>query len=64
MVEWHLPPNYIVNNWTDELLDLMVGKLVERKKRLVPGDSGGHKVSDSTLFARAGNFIKVIKHGD
>lgn len=69
MAEWHLPPDYIVNNWTDELLDLMVEKLVERKQREVqairpaslPGDSGGHMVPDSMLFAHAGNLIKVVK---
>ncbi len=68
MTEWHLPPDYIVNNWTDELLDLMLGKLVERKAREVQarqpaslGDPGGHKVPDSVLFARAGNLIKVVK---
>ena len=66
MAEWHLPPDYIVNNWTDELLDLMVEKLVERKEREThpptpTGDSGGHKVSDSVLFAHAGNFIKVVR---
>ena len=67
MAEWHQPPDYIVNNWTDELLDLMVEKLVERKAREVramsplPGNSGGHKVPESVLFARASNLIKVVK---
>lgn len=69
MVEWHVSPDYIVNNWTDELLDLMVEKLVERKQREVQaarpaslqGDSGGHKVPDSILFAHAGNLIRVVK---
>ena len=69
MVEWHLPPDHIVNNWTDELLNLMVEKMVERKQREVRplpllGDSGGHKVPDSTLFARARNLIKVVKKND
>lgn len=71
MVEWHLPLDYIMNNWTDELLDLMMEKLVERKEREVqtiqpkslPGDPGGHKVPDNILFARAGNLIKVVKKG-
>ena len=65
MTEWHQPPDYIVNNWTDELLDLMVEKLIERKQREVqamkPGDSGGYKVPDSALFARASNLVKVVK---
>ena len=33
MTEWHITPDYIVNNWTDELFELMVDKLVERKKK-------------------------------
>jgi len=62
MAEWHLSPDYIVNNWTDELLDLMVEKLVERKQReaqAISGDSG--KVPSSVLFARASHLIKVVK---
>ena len=67
MAEWHITPDYIVNNWTDELLDLMTEKLVERKQRenqAVPqasslGDAGGHKVPESVLFAKAKNLIKV-----
>ncbi|MBA7641801.1 hypothetical protein ES703_49486 [subsurface metagenome] len=63
MVEWHLPPDYILDNWTDEQLDLYVEKLVERKKREVaamrPGDSG--KVPMSMLFAQAKNVLKVVK---
>lgn len=63
--EWHVTPDYIVNHWTNELLDLMLEKLMERKKPRETGDSGGHKVSDSTLFARAGNLIEVVKkNGD
>jgi len=64
--EWHLPPDYIVNNWTDELLNLMINKLVERKQRLSPvtqGEDSG-KVSDETLFACASNLIKVKKNGN
>ena len=64
MAEWHLPPDYIINNWTDELLDLMTEKLAERKKREVqPVTNGGDpKVSDTTLFSRAGNLIKVVNN--
>jgi len=64
--EWHVTPDYIVNNWTDELLGLMLEKLAERIKPKVPlGDSGGHKVSDKMLFAHAGSLIKVVKkNGD
>ena len=59
MVEWHTTPDYIVNNWTDELLNLMIEKLVERKqKETQPRQSG--KVSDKLLFAQAKNLIKVV----
>ena len=67
MVEWHLPPDYIVNNWTDELLDLMVQKLVERKEREAhPSSSSGDdaKVSVETLSTVSSGMIKVEKrHG-
>lgn len=68
MAEWHVPPDYIVNNWTDELLDLMIEKLTERKQRerqairsaAPSGDPGGHKVPASELFAAGSNLIKVV----
>ncbi len=61
--EWHLPPDYIVNNWTNELLTLMTDKLVERRmgKKESPPDG---KVSDTELFSAMGKSVKVIKHGD
>ena len=66
MSEWHVTPDYIINNWTDELFNLMIEKLSERKHRelvaISSGDSGGYKVSDKTLFARARNMIKVVKN--
>jgi len=65
MVEWHITPDYISNNWTDELFTLMCEKLTERKKRELdamqskkPGDK---VVSDKELLAKMG--IKV-KHGN
>lgn len=61
MSEWHLPPDYIVSNWTDELLDLMIEKMVERKKVVQPGE---HKVSSEELSARSHGMIKVVKRGD
>ena len=57
-----MSPDYIVNNWTDELLQLMVEKLVERKEREAhPRKSEEGKVSDSALIAKASNLIKVVK---
>ena len=66
MAEWHQSPDYIVDNWTDELLDLMVKKLVERKQQkpkpasltVGPEDS---QVSEESIFARAKNLIKWVK---
>ena len=58
-----------MSNWTEELLDLMVDKLVERKKREVATIKGhsdyqesaseDHVISDQAFFNQAG--IKVIK---
>ena len=61
MVEWHITPDYILNNWTDELLDLMVGKLVERKKRESQPSRPKAEVPDNLFFAKAKNLIKVVK---
>lgn len=69
MAEWHLPPDYIMANWTDELLNLMVEKLAERKERentpwpsaSSPGDRGGALIPDSLLLAKAANLIKVVR---
>lgn len=67
MTEWHLSPDYIVNNWTDELLDLMVEKLVGRKQRETStiGESRhpkDHFVSVETLAAMSNNMIRVEKN--
>ena len=64
-----MTPEYIVDTWTREKLDLMVEKLNERKMRKVQagGDSSGSRgrgdrmVSDSQLFQAAGGLIKVVK---
>ena len=70
MVEWHVTPDYIVNNWTDELLNLMMEKLVERKQREASAvkESGSRSpkdrtVSTETLSAMSGGMIKVVKKG-
>ncbi len=68
MAEWHVTPDYIVNNWTDELLDLMVEKLVERKQResnvtkgLENKNPKAQPVSAESLAARSRGMIKVVK---
>ena len=68
LAEWGLTPDYIFDNWTEEVFSLMVEKLVARKAR-ESGEkkhSGDVKVSEKTLFAQAGKNIKVVekKHGD
>lgn len=62
-----MTPEYIINNWTDELLYLMTLKLSERKERQTgkagsTDDPGGYKVPDSILFARAKNLIQVVQN--
>ena len=73
MAEWHVTPDYVTANWTDELLHLMLEKLMERKGREseaiegVRGRPRGEKkegvVSDDMLFAMMGDNVEV-KRGD
>jgi len=60
MSEWHLSPDYIVTHWTDELFDLMVEKLTERKNLKPPRDN---TVPVETLAAQAHGLIEV-KYGN
>lgn len=64
LAEWHLPPDYIINNWTDEMLNLMIGKLTERKEREMAamGIKSENTMPDEQFFRQAG--IKVVKHGN
>jgi hypothetical protein len=73
MVEWRLPPDYVTEHWTDELLQLMLDKLLERKRRESeaieearsrhsPGKE--QEISDSALFALMGDNVEVVKDGD
>ena len=70
MVEWHITPDFVVANWTEELLELMIEKLIERKERetaAIQGhrtsgriaDGGDQIVSDKVLFAQLGSKLKV-----
>lgn len=68
MTEWHITPDYIMDNWTDELFDLMLEKLIERKQREsnAINTSGGKTLEDrslsaETLAAQSGGMIKVVK---
>jgi len=69
MSEWHVTPDYIINNWTDELFNLMVEKLVERKGRIPgalqePKPQQDSSVSIETLAAMSRGMIKVEKSGN
>jgi len=62
--EWHLSPDYIINNWTDELLNLMIEKLAERKgPKEDTKDKPDTKVSDTALFHAMGDNVEVTKKG-
>ena len=63
MAEWHVTPDYIINNWTEELLNLMLEKRAERLTRLVeptgePISQESGKVSEDLFYAMAGNLIE------
>ena len=57
MTEWHLTPEYIIENWTSEKLILMVDKLVERKQRAYSPKV--NTMPEDQFFKQAG--IKVAK---
>ena len=59
LAEWHLSPNYIVDNWTDELLALMTEKLTDRMARLTGTKT--REMKEAELFSKAGHLIKVVK---
>ena len=62
MAEWHLTPEYILHNWTEEKLSLMLDKLIERKKVTPKGEStDSDEVSNEVLFAQMGSSIKVVR---
>ena len=59
---------YIAENWTDEMLQVMLEKLAELKQRLNDALSGQTQVSggdvmvsDETLFKQLGKKLRVIK---
>ena len=69
-MEWGVTPDYIVNNWDEELLDLMVDRLNQRKQKeqgAMQGRSrnlGKTMVLDTELFAQLGDAIRVEKKQD
>ena len=79
MAEWNLTPEYIVNNWTDEELDLMTSKLSERKQAIAQAATGATQgdiepsrpqaqesnqvVTDTELFRQLGRKFEVKGRG-
>jgi hypothetical protein len=69
MVEWHVTPDYLTTHWTEELLRLMVEKLVARKSVKPPPVTGqaskskDRMVSDEELFGMLGSKFHRVKHG-
>ena len=70
MAEWGVTPDYIVNNWDEELLDLMVDRLNQRKQKEQEAMQGRGRnlgktmVSDTELFSQLGQSIKVERKSD
>ena len=62
MSEWHVTPDYIVNNWSDELLALMTDKLVERKLQTSKPENKKEvtAVSEKSFFKTAGIVHKGV----
>jgi hypothetical protein len=66
-----LDPVYIAEKWTDEILQVMVEKLIERKEhanaaiegktRGLPRSGGDTVVSDTALFSQLGAKLRVVK---
>ena len=52
--EWGTAPDYILNNWSDELFALMIGKLNARYEKQ-PANDG--KSSDAALFHEMGSAV-------
>lgn len=66
-----MAPEYILNNWTDEMFTLMCRKLTERKQREMesiqsPGiiQGGLRKISDSEMFQLLGDRVEIKKNAD
>ncbi len=67
LYKWYLSPDYIMDNWTDEMLQLMTLKFMKRVEAIqesLPDSRGSsyegvRRISDISLFNRLG--IKVIK---
>lgn len=65
MVEWGLDPIAIVDRWTDEMMDLMLDKLIDRKKQeseaIESASSGNGSSRDNVQYMSTVDFAKKIK---
>ena len=62
-----MTPEYIVENWTEEKLNLMLEKLVARKVpdgTQIPKQERDVMVSDKALFGQLGKKMKVVNDGN
>ncbi len=68
MVEWHLTPEYIIANWTDEKFSLLIEKLASRKKGYKKDNPQvaqvDQSVSAEALAATSRGMIKVVTKND
>lgn len=60
LIEWGVTPEYINENWTEELLSLLFEKRGQRIERILKNKLGRQKVSDQELFRRAGVTPKQV----
>lgn len=61
LAAWGLDPDYILDHWTDELLDLMIDNLINRLKpegTKPPLSPDTEEVPAEELFARMGIKVK------
>ena len=61
LAEWGTTPDYIVEHWTDEILDLMLHSLLARKRREAPPGEEHDVGSEEAALARMNSVVKVEK---
>jgi hypothetical protein len=70
MCEWHVTPDYIINNWSDEELNLMIKSMNKRLKKREGGKPPQSKPvlgmvpnsnSEEAFFINARNLVKHIR---
>lgn len=59
LAEWHLTPEYILHNWTEEILGLMLDRLADRKKQQSGTEDAG--VIDNSQFFNLTSHMGEVK---